>query len=175
MRPSASYFFELSLSLRCLCFVFLIPSILADHCVILTSLFLPPHLFSSPPSSLSFGFCSRDWHLKFIWLLFKESHSHAPHLIRSRQMHNGMVTLWRNDNNNALISAPEPQKLWRNQPNASPVWVSVARGWWWLTKSLSSSLHLLIPYCVTYCICDLSLCVCVDYTVCKRVKLKERL
>lgn len=63
------------------------------HLYVLIYPFLPPQLFSSSPSSLSFDFCSRDWHLKVIWLLYKGSYSHAPHLIRHRQMHNGVVPL----------------------------------------------------------------------------------
>ena len=64
------------------------------HLYVLIYPFLPPRLSSSSssPSSLSFDFCSGDWHLKGIWLLSKGSYSHAPHLIRRRQMHNGMVT-----------------------------------------------------------------------------------
>lgn len=40
------------------------------HLYVLIYPFLPPQLFSSSPSSLSFDFRSRDWHLKVIWLLF---------------------------------------------------------------------------------------------------------
>lgn len=69
-------FFELSLSLCCLCFLFPHSSVLADHCVIFTSLFTlfpTPQLSSSSPFSLSLDFCSRDWHLKVIWLPSKGS------------------------------------------------------------------------------------------------------
>lgn len=40
------------------------------HLYVLIYPFLPPQLYSSSPSSFSFGFRSRDWHLKVIWLLF---------------------------------------------------------------------------------------------------------
>lgn len=63
------------------------------HLYVLIYPFPRPQLLSSSPSSLSFDFCSRDWHLKVIWLLSEGSYSHKPHLIRCRQMHNGMVTL----------------------------------------------------------------------------------
>lgn len=79
------------------------------HLFVLISPFLLPQLLSSP-SSLSFDFCSWDWHLKDIWLLSKGSYSYAPHLVRCRQMHNGMVTLQQNDNNEALILAHKEEK-----------------------------------------------------------------
>lgn len=41
------------------------------HLYVLIYPFLPPQLYIPPhPPSFSFGFRSRDWHLKVIWLLF---------------------------------------------------------------------------------------------------------
>ncbi len=133
------------------------------HLYIFIYLSLPPQLFSSSPTSLSLISAPGTGIWKSFGIFSKGSYSHTPHLIRCRQMHNGMVTLKQNDNNNALISSPRLQKLRRNKLNVSPVWVSVTQGWWWLTKSISSSLHLLIsssPIVSTF-VCQTNLCVCV--------------
>lgn len=133
------------------------------HLYVLIYPFLPPQLYIPPRPPLSLLVSAPGTGIWKSFGFFSEgSYSHAPHLIRRRQMHNGTVTPQQNDNNNALISAHKLQKKNRGEIklNASPVWVSVARRWWWLTEVYRHPPppHLLIPYCVTYCVSDLSVC-----------------
>lgn len=139
------------LSLCCLCFYFphSIDLSWPLHHLCVYLFFSPPQLFSSSPSSLSFDYCCRDWHLKAIRLLSKDSYSHAPHLIRRRQMHNSMMTLRQNDNNKALISAHKLQKLWNKQ------WMPVLSTALWLGDDDERQLSIVIPSSPHSLSCDL--------------------
>lgn len=178
MRPSASYFFKLSLSLCCLCFVFLIPSILANHCFTFMSLFTPFSLLSSSPHFLLCLLISAPG--TGIWKPFGfllKVHIHMHHILLDADR--CTMAWWR-------FSKMTTIKLWSrlirrgNKVNASPGWVSVAQGWWCLIKGLSSSIHLLISsspivwliVCLTYLCVSI---VCVHYTkLCVRVRLIKK-
>lgn len=81
------------------------------HLYVLIYPFLPPQLYIPPRPPLSLLVSAPGTGIWKSFGFFSEgSYSHAPHLIRRRQMHNGTVTPQQNDNNNALISAHKLQK-----------------------------------------------------------------
>lgn len=167
MRPSASYFFELSLSLRCLCFVFLIPSILADHCVIFTSLFTPFSLLSSsPPHPFLYLLISAPG--TGIWKsfgFFLKGLIHTRHILLDTdrctmawcccsKMTTIMLWSW-------LLSYKNYGEI--NSGCQSCVGFCCSGMMMANKKSIviPPPPHLLILYCVTYCMPDLSVRVCV--------------
>lgn len=133
------------------------------HLYVLIYPFLPPQLYSSSPSLFLFWFPLQGLAFESHLASFLKGLIHTRHILlgadrctMARWRHNKMTTimLW-----SRLISYKKKPR--RNKTECqSCVGFCCSGRWWWLTEVYRHPPppHLLIPYCVTYCVSDLSVC-----------------